>query len=77
MKKLYISLLTFFLFTIIFGTVTYAWITIATVNNIEGMYLSASTGDELQISTDGYNFSSVLDEEAMLKIFENQSLNKK
>ena len=74
MKKLYISLLTFFLFTIIFGTVTYAWITIATVNNIEGMYLSASTGDELQISTDGYNFSSVLDEEAMLKIFENQSL---
>ncbi len=74
MKKLYISLLTFVLFTVIFGTVTYAWITIATINNIEGMYLSASTGDELQISTDGFHFSSTLDEEAMLEIFKNQSL---
>jgi len=74
MKKLYISLLAFILGMIIFGTVTYAWITIATVNNIEGMYLSASTGDELQISTNGYEFSSILDEQAMLAIFENQSL---
>lgn len=74
MRKLYISLLAFLLGFIILGTVTYAWITIATVNNIEGLYLSASTGDELQISTDGYHFSSILDEEAMLSIFENQSL---
>ena len=74
MRKLYISLLAFLLGFIILGTVTYAWITIATVNNIEGLYLSASTGEELQISIDGYHFSSILDEESMLSIFENQSL---
>jgi hypothetical protein len=74
MKKIYISFLTLIVFTVIFGTVTYAWITIATVNNIEGMYLTASTGDELQISTDGYHFSTTLGEEELLDIFEDQSL---
>jgi hypothetical protein len=74
MKKIYISFLTLILLTVIFGTVTYAWITIATVNNIEGMYLTASTGDELQISTDGYHFSTSLGEEELLDIFEDQSL---
>lgn len=73
-RKLYISILSFGIFIIIFGTVTYAWITIATINNIEGLSLSASTGDELQISTDGYHFSSVLDAQALVDIFENQSL---
>lgn len=74
MRKVFISTLSLALFTIIFGTVTYAWITIATVNNIEGLSLSASTGDELQISTDGFHFSSTLDTTELQTIFENQSL---
>lgn len=74
MRKLFISMLTLAIFTIIFGTVTYAWITIATVNNIEGLSLSASTGDELEISTDGFHFSSTLDTTDLEEIFENVSL---
>ncbi len=74
MRKIYISVLSFSMFTLIFGTVTYAWITIATVNNIEGLSLSASTGQELQISTDGFNFSTTLNQVEMEEIFKNQSL---
>jgi hypothetical protein len=74
MKKLYISIFTLCLGFVIFGTVTYAWITISTVNNIEGLYLSASTGDELEISLDGFHFSQTLDTESLAALIESQSL---
>jgi hypothetical protein len=74
MKKLYISVFVLCLGFIIFGTVTYAWITISTVNNIEGLYLSASTGDELEISLDGFNFSQTLDTESLEALIASQSL---
>lgn len=41
----------------IFGTVTYAWITMASVNTIDGMSLTAQSGNELLISIDGINYS--------------------
>jgi hypothetical protein len=74
MKKLYISIFALCLGFIIFGTVTYAWITISTVNNIEGLYLSASTGDELEISLDGFHFSQTLDTKSLEELIESQSL---
>lgn len=74
MKKLYISVFALCLGFIIFGTVTYAWITISTVNNIEGLYLSASTGDELEISLDGFHFSQTLDTESLEALIASQSL---
>ncbi len=74
MRKIYISILFIAIFTIVFGTVTYAWITIATVNNIQGLSLSASTGNELEISTDGFNFSSTLDSTTLEELFKDHSL---
>lgn len=74
MKKLYISFITLVLGMMVFVTITYAWITISTVNNIEGLYLSASTGDELEISLDGFNFSQNLDSLSLEALIESQSL---
>jgi len=73
-KKLYISLLTLILMFVTFGTVTFAWISLSTINNIEGLSLAASGGDELQISLDGINYSSMLTAEQLYEMFETISL---
>ncbi len=57
-----------------FGTVTFAWISLSTINNIEGLSLSASGGDELQISLDGINYNSVLTSDQLYQMFENIGL---
>ena len=59
-KKVLISILTFLGIIMIFGSATFAWITLATINNIEGLSLTASSGDELQMSFDGVNFQTNL-----------------
>lgn len=69
-KKLYISFITLILLFVTFGTVTFAWISLSTINNIEGLSLSASGGDELQISLDGINYNSVLTAEQLHEMFE-------
>lgn len=73
-KKLYISLITLILLFITFGTVTFAWISLSTINNIEGLSLAASGGDELQISLDGINFDSELPAESLYELFDEISL---
>jgi len=60
LKKLHISLLTFTLVILLFATVTYAFFTVATINNIDGLTLTASSGDELELSFDGIEYYSVL-----------------
>ncbi len=60
LKKIHISLLTFILVIMVFGTVTYAWLTLAEINNIDGLSLTASSGDELELSFDGIEYYSVL-----------------
>ncbi len=74
-KKFHITILTAVLLLITFGTVTYAWISLSTVNNIEGLSLTATTGDELLISLDGTNFSSNLTVEDLEALFEDITLN--
>lgn len=59
-KKVLISMLTFIGIVLIFGSATFAWISLATINNIEGLSLTASSGDELQMSFDGVNFQTNL-----------------
>ena len=73
-KKLYISLLTLILMFVTFGTVTFAWISLSTINNIEGLSLAASGADELQISLDGINYSSMLTAGQLYAMFEKISL---
>ncbi|MFH0766581.1 MAG: hypothetical protein V1920_00630 [Bacillota bacterium] len=59
-KRIYLSILTLMFLGIIFGTVSYAWISLATINNIDGLSLGASSGNELEISLDGINYSTQL-----------------
>ncbi len=70
-RKLYISILTLILIFVTFGTVTFAWLSLSMINNIEGLSLSASGGDELQISLDGINYNSELTAEQLYQMFEN------
>eukprot|EP01155_Anaeramoeba_flamelloides_P023900 Anaeramoba_flamelloidesa808574_102.p2 GENE.a808574_102~~a808574_102.p2 ORF type:complete len:178 (-),score=15.15 a808574_102:1941-2474(-) len=74
-KKFHLTVLTIFLLIITFGTVTFAWISLSTVNNIEGLSLSASSGEELMISLDGETFTSNLSAEQLYNLFSDITLN--
>lgn len=74
-KKFHLVLISLFLLVITFGTVTFAWISLSTVNNIEGLSLSASSGEELLISLDGENFSNNLSPEQLQSLFADITLN--
>ncbi|MFU8792881.1 MAG: hypothetical protein ACNA7K_02550 [Acholeplasmataceae bacterium] len=68
-RRVYISLLSVVLFTFIFGTATYAWISINSINSIDGLSLTATTGEQLQISIDGINYQQFLETETLEAIF--------
>lgn len=74
LKKIYLSVTTLLLLVMVFGTVTYAWISLATINNLDGLSLSASTGEELQISVDGVNYASTIPTQELLKWTESITL---
>ncbi|MBU1143495.1 MAG: hypothetical protein KKH92_07620 [Firmicutes bacterium] len=73
-RKLYISLLSLMFILMLFGTVTYAWITMSTINNIEGLSLTATTASELEISLDGVNFGNQIDSSVIELYFGNPTL---
>lgn len=59
-KKVLISTLSVMIVALIFGSATYAWITLSSINNIEGLSLTASAGDDLQLSLDGITYYNQL-----------------
>ncbi len=69
MRRIYISVLTLMLLGAIFGTVSFAWFTLVSVNNIDGISLGASSGNELEISLDGINYSTQLPSESLIELF--------
>ncbi len=70
MRKVKYSIILLLIMAILLGTVTYAWISLSFINNIEGMRLTATTGDELQISLDAEHYSSEISNEQLEEIFE-------
>jgi hypothetical protein len=74
-KKVYLSILTFIFVVLVTGTVSYAWFTYATINNIDGLSLGASAGDDLELSIDGINFSNILLTSELTDLFSDISLN--
>jgi hypothetical protein len=56
------------------GVIAYAWVTLSTVNSIDGIGLTASAGDDLQISVDGINFYSSLPSTAITDLFDEINL---
>jgi hypothetical protein len=73
-KRVLISLLTLIGLGLIFSSATYAWITLSTINNIEGLSLTASAGDDLELSLDGENYYNQLPGELVEALFENMRL---
>lgn len=69
-KRLRYSVMIVLLLMLAFGTVTYAWITLSTINNIEGMSVTASSGNELQISLDGENYAKEISTEQLELLFD-------
>lgn len=69
-KRVLISVLTLIVVAMIFGSATYAWITLSTINNIEGLNLTASAGDDLRLSLDGETYYHQLPGEMIETIFE-------
>jgi hypothetical protein len=74
LRKIYISSLSVTLIFMLFGTVTYAWITMSTINNIEGLSLTATTSSELEISLDGENYGNQIDSSIIELYFGNPTL---
>jgi len=62
------------LMVITLGVIAFAWVSLSTINNIDGMGLTASAGDDLQISVDGINFYNQLPTSEIKEIFENVNL---
>ncbi len=67
-RRIYVSIVTLLFLGIIFGTVSYAWISLSSINNVDGISLGASAGDELQISLDGINYSTELTSESLTEL---------
>lgn len=57
------------LMVITLGVIAFAWVSLSTINNIDGIGLTASAGDDLQISVDGINFYNSLPSTAITDIF--------
>lgn len=73
-KKVYISLIMFILTLLVFGTVSFAWISLATINNIDGLSITASSGNELEISIDGIHFANRLPTVELYELFQDIKL---
>lgn len=73
-RRILISILIFTVMIMTFGTVAFAWISVITTNNIDGLSLTASSGDELEISLDGINYYSQLPGELIEDLYQGYSL---
>lgn len=73
-RRTYILSLSFVLLIITLGTVTYAWVNLSLMNNVSGLDLTATSGDELELSLDGINYSHNLPEDLVRTLFDEVNL---
>lgn len=66
-KKLFISILSLIFAVLLFGTVTYAWFSIAASNVVHDLTLGISSDDNFKISLDGKNYYDELSNEQIMK----------
>jgi len=55
-KKLHISFFSLIFILFLFGTVSYAWLSMSIINNLENITIMATSGNELEISLDGETY---------------------
>jgi hypothetical protein len=73
-RKVYLSLISFMMIIVIMGTATFAWLGLPTENSVDGLGLTATTGNHLEISLDGVEFGSSIDIDQLEEIFGNARL---
>lgn len=71
-KKLFISILSLIFAVLLFGTVTYAWFSIATSNIVHDLTLGISSDNDFQISLDGINYYDELTNEDIMDLVGNK-----
>lgn len=57
-KKIYITTLSMILLTLTFTTATFAWVSMAETNRVDGIQISMNQGSNLEFSLDGINWSN-------------------
>ena len=65
-KKILLLSISFSLLVVTLGASTFAWITITTINRVDGIGINATLGNELQMSLDGINYESSLQGQMIL-----------
>ena len=74
-RRILLTIFISFMMIITLGVVAYAWVSLATITNIDGLGLTASAGDDLELSVDGINFYNQLPTSELTEIFEDIKLN--
>lgn len=73
-KKINASIISLLIAILLFGTVTYAWLTMSIINHIDQMSITATGGQELEISFDGVNYDHDIPLDALSDLLENIEL---
>lgn len=74
MKKLYITALSMILLTMTFTTATFAWVSMAETNKVDGLQIAMSDGSNLEFSLDGINWSNEITTAQINQIWNNSKL---
>lgn len=68
-RRILLTLFITTLMVITIGVVAYAWVSLATISNIDGLGLTASAGEDLKVSVDGENFYHSLPASEIINLF--------
>lgn len=71
-RKLSISVLSFIFAVLLFGTVSYAWFSIATTNIVYDIGIGITTDNKFKISLDGINYYDSLSNEQIMNVVGNE-----
>jgi len=74
LKKINASIASLLIVILLFGTVTYAWLTMAVINHIDQMSITATGGQELEISFDGETYDHDIPMDKLSHILQNIKL---
>lgn len=74
MKKLYITALSMILLTMTFTTATFAWVSMAETNKVDGLQIAMRDGSNLEFSLDGTNWSNEITTAQINQIWNNSKL---
>lgn len=66
-RKVFLAVITLLLAVTTFTGVTFAWLSINSDAWVEGMQIQATTGKGFLVSVDGYNYTSSIDQEQIIK----------